>query len=180
MRVKRLTGLLPAIISTALQVSLKTEGAPHPPGSIPLLSLPVSLGCHEFVSSQPVTRVKPVAVFGIFLTPCYNHPGCGFGRGVCVSGGIPMDTSPPQAPPLCRPGPSGSASRAVLQHPWAVAWRRPRRVATATEPSLSIPPSLQLRRLGRSWVREQNPRGHQPFPPPQLPGSGWQARGWGN
>lgn len=45
-----------------------------------------------------------------------------------------MDTSP-------GPGPSCSASGAALQHPRAVAWRQPWRVATATKPSLSIPPT---------------------------------------
>lgn len=74
--------------------------------------------------------------------------------------------------PLPALGPSISASGAALQHPWAVAWRRPRRVATATEPSLSIPPTpLPWPKLGErkiSW-------GGDTFPPP-----GWQAQGQGN
>lgn len=179
MRVKRLTGLLPAIISTALQVSLKTEGAPHPPGSIPLLSLPASLGCHEFVSAQPVTGVKPVAGFGIFLTPCYNHPGCGFGRGVCVSGGIPMDTSPPLRPPLppwslwlCLQ--SGSAASLGGRLETAAAGCHSDG-AFAQHPS--IPPTPPpWPKLGERKKSQGTPA--LTHPPP--PGSGWQARGWGN
>lgn len=53
MRVKRLTGELPAIISRALQVSLKAAGAQCPPRSILLAPSPASLGCPEVVSAQP-------------------------------------------------------------------------------------------------------------------------------
>lgn len=47
MRVKRLTGLLPAIISIALQVSLRTAG-PHGRSIL----LPASPGCCELVGAQ--------------------------------------------------------------------------------------------------------------------------------
>lgn len=52
MRIKRLTGLLPAIISTALQVSLKTAPCPPFPQEHPA-GIAASLGCHELVDAQP-------------------------------------------------------------------------------------------------------------------------------
>lgn len=53
MRVKKLTGLFPTMISTALQVSLETERPRSHPGSILLLFPPASLCCHELVGAQP-------------------------------------------------------------------------------------------------------------------------------
>lgn len=66
MRVKKLTGLFPTMISTALQVSPETEWPRSHPGSILLVFPPAGLCCRELVSAQPAARLESVAVLRLF------------------------------------------------------------------------------------------------------------------
>jgi len=131
MRVKRLTGLLPAIISIALQVSLKTAGPVA--GSIPQASPPACRGAELFCP--------------FFCFP-HQNPGCIFGWRAEPEGCIPIESSP-------TPVPFAVLGEQLCSIPVpAVAWRRPRWGCHSDGAALSILPAPLL---GPSWVRNGYP-----------------------
>jgi len=160
MRVKRLTGLLPAIISTALQVSLK------PVASCCLRCQP-AWGATSLSVLSWLPESSQRLVLGLFLHLIAVIQAAVLvaeWRGRLTSLWMPFPTPPVMVllalPPewLCSiPGRSPGDGRGGLPQ------RRSLRSA-----------SLQLRCLGRSWAREKYPREGTPSPPRQ------QAQGWGN
>lgn len=151
MRVKKLTGLFPTMISTALQVSLEEEWpCSHPGASCCYSHQPTCAAMSLSVLSQ--LPESDQCLFSGCVTKIQAVPWVGKGRG----GGIPMDTSPTALVPLPLPP----------EHLCSIPGRSPGDGRRGLPQRRSLrSASLQLRSLGRSWAREKNPREGIPSSP---------------